>query len=258
MSIWQGRLLSGVISGLFLMAVSGARPAAVTQARESPSQGGQSQGQVEEPEVVSDDEIERYRVAAEGSEKAIDHYNYGTALLSAGHWEEAREELRRAAETGADSLATFARYNDGLASAKWDREGDGEGAHEGATELLVEARDAFREVLRKETEDEDARWNLELVERWMHEDPDPDPDPSGGGGGGGGGGGNDGGGGGGGGGRGSGGGGGGSGSDSDSPSELSDAQARTMLAQAGLAEQPVRDRLLGQASQRGPGADKNW
>ena len=239
---------SCLISGFLLATTPAAGTPTVLSSAQGPAEGGAG--------AVDPATITRYRTAAERSGQPTDHYNYGTVLLRAARWEEAREALRRAAEAGADSSETFARYNEGLASAEWGREGTGD--PEVGHDHMIEARDAFREVLRHDTEDEDARWNLELLERWLDDDPSGGGGGGGGDGGGGGGGGGSGGGGAGGGGGGGGGQGGASGGGSSASPELGEAEAQALLADAGRAEMPVRDRLLGQASRRGPGVERNW
>lgn len=185
--------------------------------------------------------LARYRSAAEASEQPIDFYNYGTALLGAERWTEARQNLRRALSADNETVATFARYNGALASAQSARHERGQA--EERRERLVEARDAFRSVLRRAPADEDARWNLELVERWLRElqggggdGAGPSRAPSSGA---------------------------GSalpqgGDQSGSPVELGPEEAAALLEAAGEAENSVRERLLGRARLRDPVVERNW
>jgi hypothetical protein len=154
---------------------------------------------------------------------------------------EAREALRRAAPAENGTVERFARYNHGLASAEAGRR-DPDRPDE-RRERLLEARDAFRAVLRRVPDDEDARWNLELVERWLRQQ------GSGGG-------------------SGSGAGGGPSsgegsalpqgGDQAGAPLELGPEEAAALLDAAGEAESSVRDRLLGRARLRDPVVERNW
>lgn len=185
--------------------------------------------------------VARYRAAAESSEDPLDWYNYGTALLGAGRWTEAREALRRAAPAENETVEAFARYNHGLASAESGHRDPGQ--PDERRERLVEARDAFRAVLRRAPDDEDARWNLELVQRWLRQQ------QAGGG-------------------SGAGAGqapssGAGSalpegGDQAGAPVELGPEEAAALLEAAGQAESSVRDRLLGRARLRDPVVERNW
>ena len=209
----RGSLLSGLLLAVALGAGAGWGPAALSQELG----GGPARAGDPDAELLA-----RYQALAVESDDPVDWYNYGTALLRAARWEQASETLLRAAEAEDEFVDTFARYNQGLASAESGRSNPGES--EEGREQLIGARDAFREVLRRAPVDEDARWNLELIERWLR--------PPGGGG--------------------------GSGGGGDAPAKLGPDEARALLAAAGRAERPVRDRLLGQASARAPVVEKNW
>lgn len=199
----------------------------------------------------------RYREAAAGSDDPVDHYNYGTALLDGGRALEAREPLRQAMDSEIETVERFGRYNYGLSHARAgdpDAEpdpGTGGGAAPGGDpeedrrELLLRAREAFREVLRRDPADDDARWNLELVDRWLEEERqgqgsgsgEGSSGPAGGG---------------------AGAGSSGSGAASGSPRELGREEAEALLEQAGRAEAEIRDRLLGRGRFRDPVVEKNW
>lgn len=197
------------------------------------------------PERLADpDEAEalaRFRAAAEASDAPLDWYNYGTALLGLGRWEQAREALRRAASTESPRVGLFSRYNHALASAESGHRGPGQ--PEERRERLLEARNTFRAVLRRDPADEDARWNLELVQRWLRQQ------------------------------QGGGGGGAGAGQAPSSgagsglpqggdqagdPVQLGPGEAEELLSAAGRAESAVRDRLLGRARLRDPVVERNW
>jgi hypothetical protein len=109
---------------------------------------------------------------------------------------------------------------------------------EGADEVrqkLLQARDGFRAVLRSNPEAADARWNLELVDRWLRREQQ---------GGGGGGGPQD-------------AGGGGDGADArDAP--MTEQEAQRLLEAAAGAERSVQERRLERNRSRDPAADRNW
>lgn len=206
-------------------------------AGQQPEDPAQGTARGEDPDVVA-----RYAAAAEDSERPRDWYNYGTALLRDGRWNESRAPLRRAAEAEGEEVGRWGHYNLGLAAALAGREGGGEA--EAGRERLLAAREAFREVLRRDPGDADARWNLELVERWLRESQQgaggsaggPSRAPSGGG---------------------------GSGTPqggaaSGQPVELGPEEAAALLEAAGQAESAVRDRLLGQVRLRDPVVTRNW
>ena len=131
----------------------------------------QEQGSGPSAEHLPDDLARRI---AELSERAADSddprdwYNLGTARLTAEQWREAREELTRAADVGEGKVARFARYNLGIANGM-EGHPEGTAADDERRQLLLQARDAFREVLREDPEDPNTRWNLELINRWLEE-----------------------------------------------------------------------------------------
>lgn len=143
------------------------RPAGEERARTRPPE------LIEPAEPDAGEEVERLvhlLEAAERSGHPRNWYNYGTALLRAGRPEEAAEHLRRAASADDPAVRIPALYNHGLARAEAAlRAVDGRGGRR--LEGLREAREAFRAVLRRRPRAEDARWNLELVQRWLEEDP---------------------------------------------------------------------------------------
>lgn len=169
-------------------------------------------------------ETSRYRAEALRSGRPEDWYNLGTALLREGRWDEARETLRRAVRSESERVGTHGHYNHGLASALLGRRG--QASAEARREALLGARTAFQDVLRRDPTDEDARWNLELVQRWLQQ-----PRQSGGGGDGG----QDGGGGG-----------------------LDPEAAEALLDEAGRAEAELRERVLERGRLRDPAVERNW
>lgn len=187
--------------------------------------------------------VARYRAAARESERPIDAYNLGTALMRDGRWIEAREALRLASRSDRQRVREFGLYNYGASSARAAVEGEAD-SHESRS-LLISARQAFRQILRDRPEDEDTRWNLELVERWLEERQEES------------------------GGQGEGGGeappqGGGSEGSSQGGAEgrnqqpVSPEEAAALLDSAGDAESETRDRMMGRTRYRDPVVEKNW
>lgn len=121
-----------------------------------------------EEQGAPDGQLARFQERAEGSGDPRDWYNLGTAYLAAERWPEARPELARAADEGGGKVRRFSRYNLGVANAMEGRP-EGSPPEQERRERLIAARDAFREVLREDPEDPSARWNLELVNRWLEE-----------------------------------------------------------------------------------------
>jgi hypothetical protein len=187
------------------------------------------------------EEVVRYRDEAEGSDRPIDHYNLGTALLRDGRPAEALEPLGLATGSERPTVRHSGFYNLGLSSALAGHLGESEVQARRAR--LTAARDAFRQVLREHDDDEDARWNLELVERWLEED-----DQSGGEG--------------------------DAGGEAEAPGgagaggapsggsgqerQISPEEAVALLDSAGRAEASIRDRVMGRNRFRDPVVEKNW
>lgn len=186
--------------------------------------------------------VGRYRAAVERSDRPIDHYNLGTALLREGRPTESLEPLQRSQASDREIVRLSGRYNFALGAALGGRFGDQEpGARRRS---LLAARDAFRDVLRTRPADEDARWNLELVEAWLEEEEQES------------------------GGQGS------QGGQAQSPGGagaggapaggqgqdrmLSPEEAAALLDQAGEAEASIRDRVMGRNRFRDPVVEKNW
>ncbi len=117
---------------------------------------------------AADSLITVYRERAADSEDPRDWYNLGPAYLEARVWSDARGELARASEEGEGKVARFSRYNLGVANAM-EGHPEGDAPAEERRGRLLAARDAFRAVLGEDTEDPNARWNLELVNKWLEE-----------------------------------------------------------------------------------------
>ncbi|HEV2130313.1 MAG TPA: tetratricopeptide repeat protein [Longimicrobiaceae bacterium] len=107
------------------------------------------------------------------------HYNLGTALLRLGRYDEARQHLELATRAAEAEVRQRAHYNAGNTDLEPAFRAP---ATEARREQLQRAVTAYREALRLDPADEDAKWNLELAERLLQQ-----PTAEGGGGGGGGG-----------------------------------------------------------------------
>ena len=139
---------------------AGVRVAGPPQDAATPPGGAQ-------PDAESE-EVARYREQADGSDRPIDHYNFGTALLNDGQVSEAQIPLQVSIGSERTDVRESAFYNLGLSSALDGRFAQSDPSARRAA--LQSAREAFRSVLRVRADDEDARWNLELVERWLEEE----------------------------------------------------------------------------------------
>jgi len=223
--------MSGRWRDAALVMVAAVALAAASQ--DAPVPGGASR--------VAPETLERYRAAAEGSDEAIDHYNLGTALLLDGQVAPAQTPLQIAFQSDREAVRLSGQYNYGLSTAL-----DGRYQQQdpnGGRSALNAARQAFREVLRRRPDDEDARWNLELVERWLEEDEQSggqgnqggQADSQGG----------------------SGAGGAPGGGEGDDRM-LSPEEAAALLDQAGDAEAAIRDRVMGRNRFNDPVVEKNW
>lgn len=110
----------------------------------------------------------RYQEAVREYRKALDsgvntpelHYNLGTALLQLGRFDEADPHLRTAVRSDNRELRQRAYYNLGNRALLPGRQ-----AGEGASELLDAAIASYRQALRLDPSDVDAKWNLELAIR---------------------------------------------------------------------------------------------
>ncbi len=197
------------------------------------------------------------RMRAEERGDPSDWLALGAALLHSGDWEGATLPLRRALETAAPDRQEDPAYDLALAHALSGHPDlpasgplasrpprppgpDDEAVDYGTPrERLLRARDGFRAVLRQNPQAEDARWNLELVERWLENEAAGGPADSGSGGGGEVGG--------------EPGTGGAGGATSMSPEEL-----QRLLEAAAAQEREVQNRRLERNQGRDPPVEQNW
>jgi hypothetical protein len=194
---------------------------------------------VDDEAVVTAEVLSGFRERTEDPGRPLDWFNLGAGLLLAADWEGAFEPTQRALDTDNEDLERAATYNLALARALAGRppELGGELLFEERRPLLEQAWDGFRWVVRQDPEAADARWNLELVARWLEQEEDPQDD---------------------------GGGGGGGGSvdadQTDAPAtrELSAAEALDLLDVAAEQEQDVQGRRLERNRSRDPVVEKNW
>jgi Ca-activated chloride channel homolog len=130
----------------------------------------------------TDRALEEYRRVASTDSSALLRYDMGTALLRAGRWDEARALLSAAADadsaSGADAELRFrAAYNTG--NTDLEPVFRKQVPDSSRNDALHRAIGRYKQALRLNPGDLDAKWNLELAERLIR--------PSNGGGGGGGG-----------------------------------------------------------------------
>ena len=189
--------------------------------------------------VVSAESLAGFRERSEDPGRPVDWFNLGAGLLLTEDWEGALEPTQKALDTDEEELERAATYNLALARALAGRppELGGELLFEERRPLLEQAWDGFRWVVRQNPEAADARWNLELVARWLEQQADARDDGGGGGGGG--------------------------SSDADqtnapSTPELSAAEALDLLDVAAEQEQDVQGRRLERNRSRDPVVEKNW
>lgn len=104
-------------------------------------------------------------VIAAGKAPAYVHYNLGTALLKLGRYSDAQQHLQMATrDTDGDAaLRQRASYNLGNRYLEAARKGDAAG--EEKTQLLDAAVESYKQALRLDPNDMDAKWNLELALR---------------------------------------------------------------------------------------------
>jgi hypothetical protein len=189
--------------------------------------------------VMTAEALAGYRARSEKPGRPADWFNLGAALLLSADWEGTVEPLQRALETDDEELERSATYDLALARALMGRppELGGELLFEERRPLLEQAWEGFRWVVDENPAAEDARWNLELVGRWLEQEEDPQDDGGGGGGGG------------------------ASNADQrDAPStrQLSAAEALELLERAAEEERDVQGRRLERNRSRDPVVDRNW
>ncbi|NNK48684.1 MAG: hypothetical protein HKP01_07410 [Gemmatimonadetes bacterium] len=194
---------------------------------------------VDSSSVVTAEALSGFRERSEDPGRPVDWFNLGAGLLLTADWEGAFEPTQRALDSDDEKLERAATYNLALSRALAGRppELGGELSFEERRPLLEQAWDGFRWVVRQSPEAADARWNLELVARWLEQEEDSQDDGGGGGGGG--------------------------SADADqtnapSTPELSAAEALDLLDVAAEQEQDVQGRRLERNRSRDPVVEKNW
>jgi Ca-activated chloride channel family protein len=120
--------------------------------------------------------VEAYRAAlADGEASPVLHYNLGTALLRLGQYDEAERHLRAALSTVEPDARVRAHFNLGNRFLEAARTIPDPRAR---AQLLDAAVEAYRQALRIDPGDLDAKWNLELALTERDQQP---PVPQGGG-----------------------------------------------------------------------------
>lgn len=116
------------------------------------------------------------------SERAVAHYNLGTALLLQRRYEEAEPHLRMAVDAAGDHGAAAA-YNLGNTDLE---PAFADSVLPGREIRLRSAIEAYKRALLLDSADLDAKWNLELARRLLERQPPPQESGGGDGAGGGG------------------------------------------------------------------------
>jgi len=118
------------------------------------------------------DAVAAYRAALEsGHDSPQLRYNLGTALLRTGQFAEAQEHLELAVGTVEPEVLQRAVYNLGTA---YLMAGRAETDPVQRVLYLENAIEAFKDALRLDPADMDAKWNLELSLRFRDNVPEPD------------------------------------------------------------------------------------
>ncbi|MGQ0815208.1 MAG: VWA domain-containing protein [Gemmatimonadota bacterium] len=115
------------------------------------------------------------KAVANGNDSPELLYNLGTALLRVGRYEDAEKQLRLALRELRAAVRQRAYYNLGNRYLEHARKG---GDPQAATQLLDAAVETYKQALRLEPGDMDAKWNLELA---LREREKQSKSPSGGG-----------------------------------------------------------------------------
>lgn len=114
--------------------------------------------------------VEAYqRALRDGNDSPMLHYNLGTALLRLGRRQEAEEHLRTALNTVDPEERARALYNLGNRFLEAGIDAPDPRARD---QMLDAAAEAYRDALRLDPDDLDAKWNLELTLR-ERENPPP-------------------------------------------------------------------------------------
>jgi Ca-activated chloride channel homolog len=120
--------------------------------------------------------VDAYRAALARRPSPRLHYNLGTALLRLGEYEEAAQHLRRATAEPDPELRRRSLFNLGNRFLEDARARPDAGE---LPRLLDDAVEAYREALRLDPADMDAKWNLELALRARDEQPEQPSDGGG-------------------------------------------------------------------------------
>jgi tetratricopeptide (TPR) repeat protein len=112
------------------------------------------------------------RAVAEGDTSPLVRYNLGTALLRLERYDEALPHLEAAAHEGAPPPVRVRGYYNG-GNADLQPAFDGAVPDEARRERLERAVRHYRDALRLDPGDADAKWNLELAGRLLDERPPP-------------------------------------------------------------------------------------
>lgn len=114
--------------------------------------------------------VEAYREALEGGEDSpVLRYNLGTALLRLGRYAEAEEHLRGALDVVEPETREWVYYNLGQ---RYLEDARGAADAEAARALYDAAVEAYRQALRLQPGDVDAKWNYELALRERDQQPE--------------------------------------------------------------------------------------
>ena len=117
--------------------------------------------------------VAAYQQAIEnGDERPELRYNMGTALLRLGRYDEAQQFLQAALEDVEPGLRQRTLYNLGN---RFLEEGRASQDDEQRNRLLDAAVEAYKDALRLNPGDQDAKWNLELALREQDEPPEESP-----------------------------------------------------------------------------------
>jgi hypothetical protein len=208
------------------------------------------------PASFDPERLARLRDRAESRAEPENWLAFGAALLQTGDWQGAAPPLRAALDSDDSELREVAAYDLALAWAVAGSPGASspETTSPGSRPVdpqsaalddpgtprdrLLRARDGFRAVLRADPMAEDARWNLELVERWLEQEGDAGSSGEGAEA--------------------------GAASDGTGPGEgsggapMTPEEARRLLEAAEGQEREVQARRLERNRERDPALDKNW
>jgi hypothetical protein len=251
-----------LVAALAMLVLPLACPTFVLRGQVAPvDQGEGEQSQLWQPVPgaaavsLAPERIARLRDRAESRAEPESWLAFGAALLQSGDWQGAAPPLRAALDSDDPELREDAAYDLALAWAVAGAPGTSVPAATGRgsrpdseaealddpgtpRDRLLRARDGFRAVLRVDPTAEDARWNLEVVERWLDQEGDGGASGEGGGAG-----------------ESSGGTGEGTGS---AGAPMTPEEARRLLEAAEGQEREVQARRLERNRDRDPSLEKNW